>query len=85
MFNFEDIEVWDIVKVDTTSYNRYVWLAKVLKKSDSWDWTSNNSLCIWITPLGECIQKKYWVKPKEIIEIENKDKYKNIDFKFIKL
>lgn len=85
MFKFEDIEIWDVVKIDTFAYNRYIWLAKVVKKSAEWDGASDNSLCIWITPLEKCIQKEYRVKPKEIIEIENDDKYKNIVFKFIKL
>ena len=84
MFNFEDIEIWDVVKIDTTSYNRYVWFAKVVKKSE-WDWRSDNSLCIWVTPLEKCFQKEYRIKPKEIIEIENSDKYKDIVFRFIKL
>ena len=84
MVDFKDIEIWDIIKIDTHAYNRYVWLAKVVKKGQ-WDWMTSNSLCIWITPLEECSQKEYWIKPIEIIEIENDDKYKNIVFRFIKL
>lgn len=84
MVDFEDIEVWDIVKIDTTSYNRYVWLAKVIKKGQ-WDWITNKSLCIWIAPLEKCFQKEYWIKPREIIEIKDSDKYKNIVFSFINL
>ena len=84
MFNIEDIEIWDTIKIDTSSYNKYIWLAKVVKKSE-WDWRSDNSLCIWIIPLEKCFQTQYWIKPKEIIEIENSDKYKDIVFRFIKL
>lgn len=84
MIKFEDIEIWDVVKINTSTYNHYVWLAKVTKKGQ-WDWTSIGSLCIWITPLEKCFQKEYLIKPREIIEIKDSDKYKNIIFSFIKL
>lgn len=84
MFKFEDIEIWDIVKIDTSTYNHYIWLAKVVKKGQ-WDWTSSGSLCIWVAPLEKCYQKEYWAKPKEILEIKENDKYKNIVFNFINL
>lgn len=84
MVDYKDIEIWDIVRIDTTSYNRYVWLARVTKKGAR-NWMSSGSLCIWITPLEKCFQKEYWIKPREIIEIKDSDKYKNIVFSFIKL
>ena len=84
MVDYKDIEIWDIIRIDTTSYNRYVWLARVTKKGAR-NWMSSGSLCIWITPLEKCFQKEYWIKPREIIEIKDSDKYKNIIFSFIKL
>ena len=84
MVEYKDIEVWDIIKVDTHLYNNYIWLAKVTKKGER-NWMSIGSLCIWITPLEKCFQKEYWIKPREILEIKDSDKYNNIVFSFIKL
>lgn len=80
-FTLDDIDIEDVIVIDTTSYNWYVGEARVVKKI-----TNNiNPYPIEVSvyyPPDYKWEKKYWVSLREIKEKAN---YTKVDFKFINI